>query len=50
MGKGEIINKSLDEDEINKFKKSEEYGNIIELYKEKFYPDYIKYMNNKSIF
>ena len=50
MGKGEIINKSLDEDEINKFKKSEEYGNIIELYKEKFYPDYIKYMNNKNIF
>ena len=47
MNKGEITNMSLDEEEINKYKKNKDYHEVIKLYKEKFYFDYCKYSNEK---
>lgn len=48
MYKGEINNMNLEEEELNKYKNSIEYKDIIKLYKEKFYLDYIKYINEKK--
>ena len=50
MFKGEIINMSLDEEDLFKFKNSQDYQNINKLYKEKFFPDYCKYVKENSIF
>ena len=47
MNKGEITNMSLDEEEINKYKKNKDYHEVIKLYKEKFYFDFCKYSNEK---
>lgn len=46
MYKGEIINMNLGEEDINTFKSSEDYQEMLDLYKNKFYPDYIKFINN----
>ena len=48
MNKGEITNMSLDEEEINKYKKNKDYHEVIKLYKEKFYFDFCKYSNEKG--
>ena len=40
--KGEIIQKNLKNDEIFNFKASKEYHDMIMLYKNKLYPDFIK--------
>ena len=45
--KGEIIQNDLENDEINKFKSSQEYSEMISLYKSKLYPDYLT-NNEKS--
>ena len=45
--KGEIVQKDLDIDEVNEFKSSNEYNDMIQLYKEKFYVDFIQ-NNDKS--
>lgn len=45
MNKGQIIKMSLDDNEYNKFKESEDYKEMIKLYQEKFYVDFIKYSN-----
>ena len=50
MCKGEIINMSLDEEDLFKFKNSKDYQDMNKLYKEKFYPDYQKYINNNSLY
>ena len=47
--KGEIINNKLEDDELNKFKESEEYNDMIKLYKEKILQDYEQNLDiNKS--
>ena len=38
--KGEIVNNKLEEDELNKFKESQEYKDMIGLYKKKILPDF----------
>ena len=48
MNKGEITNMSLEEEEINKYKKNKDYHEVIKLYKEKFYFDYSKYSSEKN--
>jgi len=48
MNKGEISNVSLDEDELNKFKESKDYKKMMTLFEEKYYGDYIKYINNEK--
>ena len=48
MNKGEITNMSLEEDEINKYKNSKDYKDMIKLYKEKFYLDYVEYTKEKN--
>ena len=45
--KGEITKMNLEEDELNKFKNSKDYNELIKLYKEKFFFDFIKYTNEK---
>ena len=50
MCKGEIINMSLDEEDLFKFKNSKDYQEMIKLFKEKFYPDFQKYMNDNSLY
>ena len=40
--KGEIIQRNLENDELNNFKASKEYNDIIFLYKNKIYPNFIK--------
>ena len=47
MYRGEIIDIKLGEKDINVFKHSEEYHEMINLFKNKFYPDFLKYFNNK---
>ena len=42
MYKGEIINMNLGEEDINTFKTSDDYHELIELYKNKFFPDFLK--------
>ena len=48
MTKGEITNMNLEEFELNKFKKSKDYNELIKLYKEKIFVDYLKYTNEKN--
>ena len=48
MNKGEITNMNLEEDELNKFKNNKDYEEMIKLFKEKFYLDYIHYTKDKS--
>ena len=38
--KGQIINTNLKEDELNKFKESKEYNEMVRLYKDKILPDF----------
>ena len=45
MFKGEMISMNLCEEDINTFKNSEDYHEMTELYKNKFYPDFIKCIN-----
>ena len=40
--KGEIIQTNLEDDELKKFKSSKEYNDMIVLFKNKIYPDYIQ--------
>ena len=40
--KGEIIEKNVENEELNEFKSSKEYKDMIDLYKNKIYPDFIK--------
>ena len=47
MYKGEIIDMKLGEKDINVFKNSEEYKEMVNLFKNKFYPDFLKFENNK---
>lgn len=49
MYKGEIINMNLGEEDINNFKNSEDYQKMVDLFKNKFYPDFIKCINNKDL-
>ena len=49
MYKGEIINMSLDEEDLFKFKNSQDYQEMTKLYKEKLYPDYQKYIHGYSL-
>jgi len=48
MYKGEIINMNLGIEDINTFKSSEDYQEMTELFKNKFYPDFLKYINNSN--
>ena len=48
MYKGEIIDMKLGDKDINMFKNSEEYQEMTKLFKEKFYPDYFKYIEEKN--
>ncbi len=48
MYRGEIINMNLGIEDINTFKNSEEYQEMINLYQNKFYPDYLKDAINKN--
>ena len=43
--KGEIVQTNLEEDELKKFKSSKEYNDMIDLFKNKIYPDYIESFN-----
>ena len=51
MYKGEIIDTKLGDRDINTFKNSEEYQEMTNLFKNKFYPDFLKYIeiNKNSI-
>ena len=44
--KGEIVQINLEDDELKKFKSSKEYNDMIVLFKNKIYPDYIKSVEN----
>ena len=50
MYKGEIINMNLGQEDISTFKSSEDYQEMTELYKNKFYPDFLKCVNNDYSF
>ena len=45
MCNGEISDTKLDDENINTFKKSNDYAKMTKLFKEKFYPDYKLYIN-----
>lgn len=45
---GEIININLPEEDIITFKKSKEYKEMNKLFREKFYPDYIRYLDKEK--
>jgi len=47
--KGNINNRSLDEENLLKFKNSSEYEEMLKIYNEKFFPDYQKYIKENSI-
>ena len=49
MCKGEIINMNLDEEDLFKFKNSKDYEDMTKLYKEKFYPYYLNYMQDNFL-
>ena len=40
---------SLDEEDMFKFKNSQDYQEMTKLYKEKLYPDYQKYIHGYSL-
>ena len=46
MSKGEILYTELDEENLNKFKNSDDYIRMKKLFKDKIYPDYQKYNNS----
>ena len=46
--KGEIIENNLDDDEINEYKSSQEYNDMISLYKKKIYPDFLNMMESNN--
>ena len=48
MYKGEIINMKLKDEEINTFKNSDDYQEMTDLYKNKFFPDFLKDANNND--
>ena len=48
MYKGEIIDTKLGDRDINTFKNSEEYQEMTNLFKNKFYPDFLKYIENNK--
>ena len=45
---GEIIKSKIEEEEICKFKKSKEYNDMIQLYKNKIYPDFQNNLENSK--
>ena len=49
MKNGEIIKMNLDEDELYQFKNSNDYKEMIKLFDEKFYPDYIKFIHGRKV-
>jgi hypothetical protein len=48
MYKGEIIDMKLGDKDINVFKNSEEYQEMTNLFRNKFYPDFLKYIEDKK--
>ena len=48
MYKGEIIDMKLGDKDINMFKNSDEYQEMTNLFKNKIYPDFLKYIENKN--
>ena len=48
MYKGEMIDMKLGDKDINMFKNSDEYQEMTNLFKNKFYPDYLKYIEDKN--
>jgi len=46
---GEIVQNNFDEDEINEYKSSQEYNNMILLYKNKIYPDFLHMMESNNV-
>ena len=46
--KGEIVQKNIENDELNEFKNSKEYSEMIQLYKNKIYPDFLQYIEKNS--
>jgi hypothetical protein len=48
MYKGEIIDMKLGDKDINMFKNSEEYQEMTNLFRNKFYPDFLKYIEEKN--
>ena len=50
MCKGEIINMNLEEEDLFKFKNSQDYQEMTKLYKIKFFPDYQKYIHDNSLY
>ena len=46
--KGEIIQKNIEVDELNGFKSSKEYKDMVYLYKNKIYPDFIKNIDKNN--
>ena len=46
---GEIVKKNLDNNEINEYKSSQEYNNMILLYKKKIYPDFLHIMEKNNV-
>ena len=48
MYQGEIIDMKLGDKDINMFKNSEEYQEMTNLFRNKFYPDFLKYIEEKN--
>lgn len=46
---GEIVENNLDNDEINEFKSSQEYNEMILLYKNKIYPDFLRIIQGNNV-
>lgn len=46
---GEIVENNLDNDEINEYKSTQDYKNMILLYKNKIYPDFLHLMERKNV-
>lgn len=46
--KGEIIQKNIENDELEKFKSSEKYNEMLVLYKNRIYPDFIQNLEKNS--
>jgi hypothetical protein len=47
--KGEIAETNLDNDEINEYKSSQEYNNMVLLYKKKIYPDFLHIIEKNNV-
>ena len=48
MYKGEMINMNLGEEDISTFKNCDDYQEMVDLFKNKLYPDFLKCINNKD--